>query len=64
MTVKVPQQVEAYMTPEEIRELETRFRAKNAGDALGALLLAMAGLFVIAKLTEDDKPKRTRRRKT
>lgn len=63
MTVKVPQQVEAYMTPEEIRELETRFRAKNAGDALGALLLAMAGFFVIAQLTEDAKPKRPRRRK-
>lgn len=65
MTVKVPQEVEAYLTPEQVKELERRYRARNAGDALGALLLAMAGLFVLAAITEDSKPKprRTRRHK-
>lgn len=63
MTVHDPQQVHAFLTPEQLKALQDRYRAERASDALTALLLMAAGAFVLAKLASEEKPKPKRRKR-
>lgn len=64
MTVREPQQVHAFLTPEQLEALQARYQAKKASDALTALLLMAAGAFVLAQLVSEDKPKPKRQRRS
>jgi hypothetical protein len=63
MTVHDPQQVKAFLTPEQIKALQERYQTEKPGDALAALLLMAAGALVLAKLASNEKPKPKRRRR-
>lgn len=62
MTTNSPQDVQAYLTPQQIEAMRERYKAKEAGDALAAVLLFMAGAFVIAELAGEARKPRKRKR--
>ena len=64
--IATPQDVSAFLTPEQVQAIQERYNTRESGQALLNLLLAAAGVWVLAEMIRDDEaeepPKRTRRR--